>query len=325
MADTHQNSKGAEKRAKVGAFLILSLLLASSTLYVQISRAEHTRNLFRAISQNDFTKAKRFVVKGADLYAHNEDGATAVDVAIRLNRFDIADLLLSVAIKKEAEGADPDLNRLVIVDRLNPPTPQQRPALQSPLYLASTPKTLVSISVPQAPKVMSLGESLFIGKRLKASSGSYCRRKNALAPVFCMEDVHWPKSLEPFVKVKAGDFKALKAMVRYENGKASQIRSVFPSDSFDLLVGVYQRRFGENIKLTDPLDVQTAINPTVIWKRMDPVSGHLTYLEIRKHNDNLDVTIAAKKHGLILLYHEPTTVTQDQNMNVELAMLMSKH
>ncbi|MCH8215089.1 MAG: hypothetical protein IIC54_13600 [Proteobacteria bacterium] len=195
--------------------------------------------------------------------------------------------------KKRGDGGDGDVE--VARVRL-PPTRLPPPA---------------DVSREDLDKVaLALGRSAALGKAApptteEPKAGVRCVQTAGGATVVCVESVDWPEEVASLVQVKSGMYRGAQALVRYDDGKATRLHALFPTESFDAIVAFCTRRFGPPLKT---LDRGTAgrTNPTALWMSIDPVTDQVVALEIRKF-DNVRGAYPDTVHGAMMLFPASAT------------------
>jgi hypothetical protein len=152
---------------------------------------------------------------------------------------------------------------------------------------------------------LALGHSVALGKAApptpeEAEAGARCVQTASGATVVCVEPVDWPEEVAPLVQVKSGMYRGAQALVRYDDGNATRLHALFPTESFDAVVAFCTRRFGPPLKT---LDRGTAgqSNPTALWMSIDPVTDQVVALEIRKFDD-VRGAYPDTVHGAMMLF-----------------------
>ncbi len=190
--------------------------------------------------------------------------------------------------KKRGDGGDGDVEVAQVrlpVPRLPPPADVPREDLDK--------------------VALALGQSAALGKAAaptpeEAGAGARCVQTAGGAMVVCVEPVDWPAEVAPRVRVKGGVYRGAQVVVRYDDGKATRLHALFPTQSFDAVVAFCTRRFGPPVKT---LDRGTAgrPNPTALWMSIDPVTDRVVALEIRKFDDVRNA-YRDTDHGAMMLF-----------------------
>ncbi|MCH7551401.1 MAG: ankyrin repeat domain-containing protein, partial [Proteobacteria bacterium] len=98
----HRSGRPSSRRGRGG--LICAVFLAAAFLFAGAGPAEaakhadlkgSTLELFKAVALNDMAGVKKSIDDGADLYAENEEGMSAADLAVDKGHFIVAHYLLS--------------------------------------------------------------------------------------------------------------------------------------------------------------------------------------------------------------------------------------
>jgi len=128
----------------------------------EAKRKQPTALLFKAVELNDMAQVKASIEAGADLFAENEDGMTAADVAVDKGHFIVAHYLLSrrmlgrtppVALvpgkaKEAAKEAKARPKRKFASPR---PKPETKPEVK-PEPIPAPPPMVVTVPKPEAPE-----------------------------------------------------------------------------------------------------------------------------------------------------------------------------
>lgn len=177
--------------------------------------------------------------------------------------------------------------------------------------------------------VLTVGESLRLGaqSRLRKPGPDgieACVEKKRKTIAFCIDAVDWPVDLLPYLKVDSIMYQGAKTIGRYDDGMATYYHTVFPSASYQAVVGYYRRRYGEPTEYWKrsiaPLAAPRRDNPTVIWRSVNPVTKLISSLEVRNFDDARG-SFPDIKRGAILLYHEWSTPVFPQLSTLELMLL----
>ncbi|MBI2585961.1 MAG: ankyrin repeat domain-containing protein [Rhodospirillales bacterium] len=142
MADQRGNESGVET-VGIRARILLAVLAAAVTVGGALAQDKKlspaTESLFLAIRTNNFDAVKRSLLAGADVEAEDEDGRTAIDIAVDRGRFNIAHYLL--AWRKPAQARTPTT-----------------PAAPPPVFTETAPTAPVPETMPvtrEPPSVLS--------------------------------------------------------------------------------------------------------------------------------------------------------------------------
>ena len=202
--------------------------------------------------------------------------------------------------------------------QLPPPLPAKpRPERPSDKHLEGAMLTL--------GQTVKLGQVSRVPTRAPGNPGT-CVEKKQGTILFCIEVVDWPVEMRPYLHVNTIMYQGTKAIIRYDDGTATYLHALFPTQSFEAIVGYYERRFGSpttSLKRSiAPLAAPRRDNPTVMWQSTNPVTNHLTTLEVRKFDDSRG-SFPDTRRGAILLYHEWSTSIFPQLSTLELLLLRS--
>lgn len=159
--------------------------------------------------------------------------------------------------------------------------------------------------------VLSLGNSIYITAAMPPESAdpserNFCVKKSRGAVVFCVEPVDWPAKLSRQLRVNSIMYQGAQAIVRYDNGTATRIHAIFPTESHAALITHYTQRFGKPTATSEhaitPFAQPRQANQVVSWERIDPLTHEKTTLEIRRYDDTRG-SFPDMRYGAILLYN----------------------
>jgi len=105
----------------------------------------------------------------------------------------------------------------------------------------------------------------------------------------------------PLVRIRSGIFRDARALVRYDDGKATRVHALFPSPSFDAIVAFWTGRFGPPVKTLERRPVAGQPNPSVVWMGIDPTTDMAVALEVHKFDD-VRSSYPDTEHGAIMLF-----------------------
>ena len=178
------------------------------------------------------------------------------------------------------------------------PTKPARPA--RPSMLSRT--TLTGVQ-------MSLGESVTLENSLPPEGGidpnNECVKKNRGTTLFCIEPIDWPASISDKFQVPTILYTGPMAIVRFDQGTATRLHALFPSDDFEAVSAFYQTRYGTPTELWKrsiaPLAEPRRDNPTIAWRSRDPKTNVVSILELRKYDDTRG-GFPDTNRGAVMLY-----------------------
>ncbi|MBT7943700.1 MAG: hypothetical protein HN719_10130, partial [Alphaproteobacteria bacterium] len=188
-----------------------------------------------------------------------------------------------------------------------------------PITTVETAKKPV-VAIRRAPRVASLktslnGVTLTLGRSVTLENSyppgqgvdprNQCVKKNRGTTLFCLETVDWPKNMQPDFLVPTILYTGQKAIARYDQGIASRFHALFPSESFKRIAQYFDERFGTPTDAWNrsiaPFAQPRQDNPTLAWRSIDPASGVITILEIRKYDDSRG-GFPDTNRGAVMLY-----------------------
>ncbi len=152
--------------------------------------------------------------------------------------------------------------------------------------------------------ILKPGGTMKLGKPFKGQKP--CIEKKRGTVVFCLEPVQWPRSLEPDFRIDSILYQGARAVVRYDEGVATNVHILFDSRAFGRLVSHFTGRYGPPTDKLDrsiaPLAAPRQANPIAMWRSVDPTTNLVSTLEIRKFDDSRG-GFPDTKRGAIMLYH----------------------
>lgn len=156
---------------------------------------------------------------------------------------------------------------------------------------------------------LTLGRSITLENSYPPGQGidprNQCVKKNRGTTLFCLETVDWPESMKKDFLVPTILYTGQKAIARYDQGVASRFHALFPSDSFKRIAQYFHERFGKPTDVWNrsiaPFAQPRQDNPTLAWRSIEPRSGIVTILEIRKYDDSRG-GFPDTNRGAVMLY-----------------------
>jgi len=207
---------------------------------------------------------------------------------------------------------------------------------------SDNPASPISINIP-APEItpgvsrpplqgiiLDLGDNLRLERpyRAQEQAPEGCIERPGLTARFCLDPVKWPADLANAFNGTNVIYKGSKAIIRYDNDKASQAHILFPAQQFIDVVEHLKGRFGppteeEMVKIPVP-EADDVINTVVRWRSvMDDTKGDLI-LEIRAYDD-IRRPFPDSDHGFIWLYRKGATPVFRHLSAVDLMVLRKRH
>ena len=174
------------------------------------------------------------------------------------------------------------------------PVTEVEPAKTQPIASAR-PISDVLLKTSLRGVTLSIGESVSLENSFPpAQDGidpqNQCVKKNRGTTLFCLEPVDWPDKVQADFLVPTILYTGHKAIARYDQGIASRFHALFPSDAFERVTGYFRERFGEPTDVWNrsiaPFAKPRQDNPTLAWRSVDPKTGAISVLEIRKYDDS---------------------------------------
>ncbi len=182
---------------------------------------------------------------------------------------------------------------------------EQRPEDQRQLPDA-TGKPLNEVTLAVAGD-MALGKRLRVEEKISGlAHGKACVSKLRGVIVFCVEPVAWSEDVASYFDVNTILYQGKHIIVRYDDGRATNMQVVFPTEGYDAVVDHFISLFGPPTDVwrrrIAPLASKRQENPTVVWRSSLVVAGRVALLEVRLFDDTRG-GFPDTKHGAVLLHY----------------------
>ena len=319
------------------AGLVLALLLGpASHVHAQQApagpfQASVAPLLFEAVRGNDLAGVKSAVTAGADVTLKDDDGRTALDIALQHGFFDIAQFLIKAREEQldgstggaRAAGPAPTASQMAETGNAPQPEPQIQPQTRNAAPKAETPteearatpnsppperaQPVKRLRAPLRDALFALGESAAIGQPRPtpgAGEPDACVSKPGRR-AFCVVPVDWPGEVEDAFQVDTILYRGARALARYDRGAASHFHALFRSDDHEKVLAFLEKRYGsptdEWKRVIAPVGEPRRANPTFAWRSRNTETGLMTILEVRKFDDARNV-FPDTGHGVVRLY-----------------------
>ena len=182
-------------------------------------------------------------------------------------------------------------------------------AAKKPVLARKKPSRRAAFKNSLSGVTLTLGRSVGLDNSYPPGEGvdprNQCVKKNRGTTLFCLETVDWPDTIQTDFLVPTILYTGQKAIARYDQGIASRFHALFPSESFKRIAQYFHERFGEPTDAWNrsiaPFAQPRQNNPTLAWRSIDPPSGVITILEIRKYDDSRG-GFPDTKRGAAMLY-----------------------
>ena len=182
--------------------------------------------------------------------------------------------------------------------------------IDEPMMQPGKPNLAVLRRTSLTDEILNLGESvslenIFPPQGDGTDAHNECVKKNRGTTLFCIEPVDWPDDLKPSFVVPTILYTGTMAIVRFDQGEASRLHALFPTDEYDTIVAYYEGRYGEPTEFWKrsiaPLAEPRRDNPTVTWRSRDSNTNAISVLEIRRYDDSRG-GFPDTKRGAVMLY-----------------------
>jgi len=137
-----------------------------------------------------------------------------------------------------------------------------------------------------------------------------CFDKSFLARTHCVVDVNWPANLKKAFNGGGVLYNGTKAIVAYDQGRATRLYTLFESNSYEAVVAHFQKKLGpphfRSIRKIRVLQGPRLANDFVVWHmgKSSSNDGPVT-VEIRRYDD-VRQTFPDTNSGLVRVYFDHT-------------------
>ena len=151
-----------------------------------------------------------------------------------------------------------------------------------------------------------LGQSLQTEGRVSGlAHGKACISKLRGVIVFCVEPTEWPEEIVQYFDFNTILYQGRHAIVRYDDGRLTNLHALFPSADLEAVVAHFTNRFGPPTDMWKrriaPLATNRKDNPTIAWRSDNSVTGKTAVLEIRAFDDARG-GFPDTQHGALMLH-----------------------
>ena len=157
---------------------------------------------------------------------------------------------------------------------------------------------------------LAIGESVSLESSFPPGAdgsdpSNQCVKKNRGTTLFCLEPVDWPARMQADFLVPTILYTGHKAIARFDQGIASRLHALFPADAFPRVVAYFRDRYGDPTDSWNrgiaPFAQPRQDNPTLAWRSVDPKTGAISVLEVRKYDDTRG-GFPDTNRGAVMLY-----------------------
>ena len=176
---------------------------------------------------------------------------------------------------------------------------------------------------------LALGQSIRLGvlprgRRDDPEFQRRCIEKKRRTVIFCIIPVDWPEELLEFFEVGTVMYDGAKAIVRYDDERATFYHALFDVKGFSKIVRYYRKKLGlpteSWVRRMVVMAAAPRPNPTVLWRSVEPATNLVTILEIRKFDDARG-GFPDTRRGVVLLYHTWSSPIFPEISHLELMMV----
>jgi len=157
-----------------------------------------------------------------------------------------------------------------------------------------------------------LGDNVKLTQLEPTQDGKHipCFDKSFLARTHCVVDVNWPANLKKVFNGGGVLYNGTKAIVAYDQGRATRLYTLFESNSYEAVVAHFQKKLGpphfRSIRKIRVLQGPRLANDFVVWHmgKSSSNDGPVT-VEIRRYDD-VRQTFPDTNSGLVRVYFDHT-------------------
>ncbi len=185
------------------------------------------------------------------------------------------------------------------------PTPADAaPATET--AMAAAPKPAVAPPLRPARAEPVLGAAHRLGMRRPPDGSGVCVEKPALRAAFCVEPVEWPASIAALFDVQTAIYRGRQAVVRYDDGTATQFHVLFPTANFQKVVDHFAAVLGPPgdapVQWAVAIGAPNRKNRIARWLAPRAADGGDGILEVREIDDMRWSAPPDLEHGVVRLY-----------------------
>jgi hypothetical protein len=191
------------------------------------------------------------------------------------------------------------------------PTAAEQPptggTTEGPAAVAGAAAATASAEIKRAAVEPAIGNATRIGKPPPADGGDGCIEKGGTKTRICIEPIDWPPGVADLMTAESGVYRGRQAIVRYDDGIATQFHVLFPTGNFAAVEDYFTKRLGPPGARPDlwvpMIGSANRKNRAVTWLGPRPAGGgEGTTLEIREFDDLRWSSPPDMTHGVVRLY-----------------------
>jgi hypothetical protein len=196
-----------------------------------------------------------------------------------------------------------------------PPTPPSADAKGKAEAVApvTTARAEPAAAAPRQPAAVNrsavepaIGVDMRLGRHLPENVADACVGSTGTQTRFCVEPVDWPKSIADSFMAESGIYRGRQTIVRYDDGRATQFHTLFPSVNFSAVADYFTKRLGPPGERPDQwvpmIGEANRKNRMLRWHGPKPADGGGSVLEIREFDDLRWSSPPDMTHGVVRLY-----------------------
>jgi hypothetical protein len=208
-----------------------------------------------------------------------------------------------------------------------PPEPRQPPqaALATMPATAKAEPPARTTQPPLKGTPLTLGRSLIVGRIQDSGPEAErnCLRKKAWAATYCVEAADWTEDARPLFEVSSSLYSGMKAVVRYDEGRATRYHAQFPTRLLDRVVDHFEKLLGPPTEIPKPrmawLGRTREPNDRYIWISEKGAGDRNVILEVRRFDDTSG-TFPNSQFGSVQLHAEGAGAIFHELSSLDLTM-----
>jgi len=185
------------------------------------------------------------------------------------------------------------------------PTAQPTPEATTPAVETAMAPALKPVApLRRAAVEPLLGTAHRLGMPRPQASSAVCIDKSALPATFCIEPLDWPTAIAAAFEVQTALYRGRQAIVRYDDGAATQFHASFPTAEFRKIVDYFIAMLGPPgdtpVRSAVVIGDRNRKNRTALWRGPQAAGGDAV-LEVREIDDLRWSSPPDLDHGVVRL------------------------
>ena len=217
-----------------------------------------------------------------------------------------------------------------------PPEAVPVPPPLPPLPTDTKPPPQVAMAKPAAPKAretqpplkgvsLALGRSLILGRAQATGpeAEQNCLHKKAWSGTYCIEEADWSDEARPLFQVSSSLYSGMKAVVRYDEGRATRYHAQFQTATLEQVVAYLEKVLGPPTDIPAPrmawLGRTRELNTRFLWVSQGGAGELNAILDVRRYDDTSG-TFPNSQFGSIQLYRDGSGAIFHELSSLDLTM-----